>query len=257
MPPAPDARLPVPPHGARGPGHLCFAASAEEIDALEGASARRKASPSKPTSNGRTAAARSTSATRRAIRSNSPSRGSGAFDAHAVRRQDDRRRQPQCRQAARIRRPVRRRSGLRRRRPSELGLPEPDETGTTFEENAYIKAHAAAIATGLPALSDDSGLVRRCARRRARRLYRQLGRDAGRQPRFRHGHAAASRTCLRQAGARTPERAHRPLRRRHLPCLVPTATPNIFRGEVEGTLVWPPRGDMGFGYDPVFLPRRP
>ena len=74
-------RLPVPPHGARGPGHLCFAASAEEIDALEGAARSDRASPSKPISNGRMAAARSISATRPAIRSNSPSRASGDFDA--------------------------------------------------------------------------------------------------------------------------------------------------------------------------------
>ena len=71
----------------------------------------------------------------------------------------------------------------------ELGLPEPDETGTTFEENAYIKALAAAKATGLPALSDDSGLVRRCARRQAGRLHGQLGGDAGRQARLSPWHA--------------------------------------------------------------------
>jgi XTP/dITP diphosphohydrolase len=133
-----------------------------------------------------------------------------------------------------------------------LGLPEPDETGTTFEENAYIKAFAAARATGLPALSDDSGLA-----------VDALGGEPGvytanwaeRQDGTRDFGMAMQKVedLLQEKGATTPDR--RKARFVSVICLAwPDGEAEYFRGEVEGTLVWPPRGTIGFGYDPVFLP---
>ncbi|MGN6535160.1 MAG: RdgB/HAM1 family non-canonical purine NTP pyrophosphatase [Mesorhizobium sp.] len=142
--------------------------------------------------------------------------------------------------------------GLEAKSAKAYGLPEPDETGTTFEENAYIKAHAAAVATGLPAMSDDSGL---CvdALDGAPGVYTanwaekpEGGRDFG---------MAMQRTevALQEVGATEP--AQRTGRFVAVICLaVPDGEAEYYRGEVEGRLVWPPRGDLGFGYDPVFLP---
>ena len=142
--------------------------------------------------------------------------------------------------------------GLEAKSAKEYGLPEPDETGTTFEENAYIKAFAAAKATGLPAMSDDSGL---CvdALDGAPGVYTanwaekpEGGRDFGMA-------MQRTETALQEAGATRPsQRAGRFVA---VICLVfPDGEAEYYRGEVEGTLVWPPRGDLGFGYDPVFLP---
>ena len=134
----------------------------------------------------------------------------------------------------------------------QYGLPEPDETGTTFEENALIKALAATKATGLPALSDDSGL---CvdALDGAPGVYTanwaetpEGSRDFG---------IAMQRTevALQEVGAVDP--GQRTGRFVAVICLAfPDGEAEYFRGEVEGTLVWPPRGELGFGYDPVFLP---
>ncbi|THF59098.1 RdgB/HAM1 family non-canonical purine NTP pyrophosphatase [Ollibium composti] len=142
--------------------------------------------------------------------------------------------------------------GLEAKSAKEYGLPEPDETGTTFEENAYIKAHAAAVVTGLPAMSDDSGL---CvdALDGAPGVYTanwaekpEGGRDFG---------MAMQRTevALQEVGATEP--AQRTGRFVAVICLAfPDGEAEYYRGEVEGRLVWPPRGDLGFGYDPVFLP---
>ena len=143
--------------------------------------------------------------------------------------------------------------GLEARSAAEFGLPEPDETGTTFEENAYIKAHAAAVATGLPALSDDSGMCADALDGAARRLHGELGGDAGRQARFRHRHAEG-RGSVAARRARS-SRSIAPARFVAVICLAwPDGDAEYYRGEVEGTLVWPPRGALGFGYDPVFLP---
>lgn len=142
--------------------------------------------------------------------------------------------------------------GFEARSAKEYSLPEPDETGTTFEENAYIKAHAAAIATGLPALSDDSGLM-------IDALDGQPGvytanwaegddgaRDFGRA-------MQRAEDAMRQAGALTPDR--RKGRFVAVICLAyPDGDAEYYRGEVEGSLIWPPRGELGFGYDPVFMP---
>jgi XTP/dITP diphosphohydrolase len=143
--------------------------------------------------------------------------------------------------------------GLEANSAGELGLPEPAETGTTFEENAYTKAFAAASATGLPALSDDSGLE-----------VDTLGGEPGvytddwaeKTDGSVRDFAMAMRKVedlLLEKGATEP--ARRGGRFVAVLCLAwPDGHAEYFRGEVEGTLVWPPRGNRGFGYDPVFLP---
>lgn len=132
---------------------------------------------------------------------------------------------------------------------SQRDLPEPEETGTTFEENARIKALAAATATGLVALSDDSGIAVD-ALDGAPGIY--SARWGGPDKDF----AMAMRQVeekLQAAGALEP--AQRRARFVAVLCLAwPDGTTREFRGEVEGTVVWPPRGALGFGYDPFFLP---
>lgn len=134
----------------------------------------------------------------------------------------------------------------------ELGLPEPAETGTQFEENAYIKAFSAAKATGLPALSDDSGLEAD-ALDKAPGVYTA---DWAIQP---DGHRDFDKAmqkvedALEKAGATTPDKRHG--RFVSVLCLAwPDGHAEYFRGEIEGTLVWPPRGGDGFGFDPIFQP---
>jgi XTP/dITP diphosphohydrolase len=142
--------------------------------------------------------------------------------------------------------------GLEARSAGELGLPEPDETGTTFEENAYIKAHAAAVATGLPALSDDSGMC-------ADALDGQPGvytANWAETPDGKRDFGIAMQKVedlLREKGAVGAK--DRTARFVAVICLAwPDGHAEYYRGEVEGTLIWPPRGALGFGYDPVFLP---
>ncbi|WP_019996243.1 RdgB/HAM1 family non-canonical purine NTP pyrophosphatase [Aureimonas ureilytica] len=132
---------------------------------------------------------------------------------------------------------------------ADKALPEPEETGSTFEENAAIKALAAARATGLLALSDDSGLV-----------VDALGGDPGiysaRWAGPEKDFALAMRNVeekLQAAGATEPDK--RTARFVAVLCLAsPEGETRFYRGEVEGTIVWPPRGTLGFGYDPSFLP---
>ena len=136
--------------------------------------------------------------------------------------------------------------GFAAKSAAEYGLPEPAETGTTFEENAYIKAFAAASATGLPALSDDS-------------LGGQPGvytADWAEKPdgSGRDFAMAMEKTKLAMdaAGATEEDRTGRFV---SVLCLAwPDGHAEYFRGEVEGLLVWPPRGSKGHGYDPVFQP---
>lgn len=142
--------------------------------------------------------------------------------------------------------------GLSAKSAADYGLPEPDETGTEFEENAYIKAYAAASATDLPALSDDSGL---CvdALGGAPGVYTA---DWAEQPDGSRDFAQAMRVTeekLQETGAATPEK--RGGRFVSVLCLCwPDGHAEYFRGETDGTLVWPPRGKNGHGYDPVFMP---
>jgi XTP/dITP diphosphohydrolase len=131
----------------------------------------------------------------------------------------------------------------------ELGLEEPDETGTTFRDNARIKAEAAAKASGLPAFADDSGLVVD-ALDGAPGIY--SARWAGPDKNFRLAMESVEEK-LRERGATVPER-----RAAHFVSALCVAWPDghieEFEGRVTGTLVWPPRGDKGFGYDAMFQP---
>ena len=124
-----------------------------------------------------------------------------------------------------------------------LGLPEPEETGDSFAANARLKAEAAANGTGLPALADDSGLA-----------VDALG-------------GAPGIRSARWAGAERDfglamKRVHRELgpcadRGARFVCALALAWPDgrveVFEGAVSGSLAWPPRGDRGFGYDPMFV----
>src|SRR5690606_5173360 len=142
--------------------------------------------------------------------------------------------------------------GLEAKSAGEYGLPEPAETGTTFEENAYIKAFAAASVTGLPALSDDSGLVVD-ALDGAPGVYTADWAETGNGTRDFAMAMQKVEDLLEQKGAAAPEA--RTGRFVAVLCLAwPDGHAEYFRGEVEGTLVWPPRGERGFGYDPMFRP---
>jgi XTP/dITP diphosphohydrolase len=139
--------------------------------------------------------------------------------------------------------------GVATQSAGELGLAEPAETGMTFAENARIKASAASRASGKPAFADDSGLV-------VDALGGEPGihsaRWAGPDKDFR---AAMNRiqTLLIERGAKTLEQ-----RRAHFIAALCLAWPDghveDFEGRVDGVAVWPPRGDKGFGYDPLFRP---
>ena len=131
----------------------------------------------------------------------------------------------------------------------EMGLHEPDESGTSFRANARIKAEAAAKAAGLPAFADDSGLAVD-ALGGAPGIY--SARWAGPDKNFQ----AAMETVeqkLHEAGATSPAR-----RTAHFVSALCVAWPDghveEFEARVDGTIVWPPRGHKGFGYDPIFLP---
>src|SRR3954462_6199842 len=131
----------------------------------------------------------------------------------------------------------------------DLGLGEPEETGQTFRANAAIKAIAAAKAAQLPAFADDSGLVVD-ALDGAPGVY--SARWAGETKDFRHAMEKVE-AGLRERDAFTPGQ-----RKAHFVSVLAVAWPDghveEFEGRVDGTLVWPPRGDEGFGYDPMFLP---
>lgn len=130
----------------------------------------------------------------------------------------------------------------------ELGLPVPAETGHMFSENAGLKAHAAAKATGLPALADDSGLCV-LALDGAPGLFSADWAAGGD---FRPAMEKVERELARR-GAASPES-----RRAYFISALVIAWPDgheeLFEGRVHGRVVWPPRGDRGFGYDPMFLP---
>lgn len=132
----------------------------------------------------------------------------------------------------------------------ELNLPEPEETGKTFIANAELKARAAAQGSGLPALSDDSGLEV-AALGGAPGIY--SARWAGNAKDFSFAMMRVQ-NALEQEGAMTPG-----ARRANFTCALSLAWPDgecdTFEGKVFGTLVWPPKGERGFGYDPMFLPQ--
>lgn len=142
--------------------------------------------------------------------------------------------------------------GFEAKSAADYGLPEPEETGTTFEQNAYIKALAAASATGLPALSDDSGLMVD-ALDGAPGVYTA---DWAALEDGTRDFAMAMRVTeekMAEKGALASDR--RTGRFVSVICLAwPDGHAEYFRGEIDGHLVWPPRGEKGFGYDPMFQP---
>jgi len=134
---------------------------------------------------------------------------------------------------------------------AELGLPEPEEIGNTFIDNADLKAREAADLSGLPALADDSGLAVDALHGlpgifSARWAEDEAGnRDFGR----------AMERVWREVEAAGEDASHDA----HFVCALSLAWPDdgqvqSFEGRVEGKLTWPPRGDKGFGYDPMFVP---
>lgn len=142
--------------------------------------------------------------------------------------------------------------GIEIRSAGELGLDEPEETGTTFRENAYIKAFAAAQATGLPALADDSGLSVD-ALDGAPGVYTANWAEQPDGSRDWMMAMTKVEEALQQRGAVSPDA--RRARFSATLCLAwPDGHAEYFVGEAPGTLVWPPRGDKGFGYDPMFQP---
>jgi XTP/dITP diphosphohydrolase len=139
--------------------------------------------------------------------------------------------------------------GIKAASAGELGLAEPEETGADFRENARIKAAAAAAAAQRPAFADDSGLV-------VDALGGAPGIHSARWAGPEKDFAGAMRRiedALAARGAVRPDQ-----RKAHFVCALCVAWPDRhaeeFTGRSDGTLVWPPRGTAGFGYDPIFLP---
>ena len=132
---------------------------------------------------------------------------------------------------------------------AELDLPEPEETDVTFVDNAELKARQAADLSGLPALADDSGLSVDALHgapgiHSARWAEDEAGiRDFGR----------AMKRVWRDVEAEGEDAGHDA----HFVCALSLAWPDgaieSFEGKVFGTLMWPPRGELGFGYDPMFV----
>ncbi|MDX2205997.1 MAG: RdgB/HAM1 family non-canonical purine NTP pyrophosphatase [Hyphomicrobiaceae bacterium] len=131
-----------------------------------------------------------------------------------------------------------------------LGLPEPEETGTTFVANAVLKAVAAARASGLPALADDSGLA-----------VDALGGDPGIYSARWAGPGKDFAVAMQRVadalaakGAWAAPEAPAAHFVSALCLAFPDGSEHVFEGIVHGHLVWPPRGTQGFGYDPIFVP---
>ena len=135
-----------------------------------------------------------------------------------------------------------------------LGLPEPEETGTTFVENALLKARAAAEAAGLPALADDSGLSVTALGGRPG-VYTA---DWAERQRFEGEPGRDWYMAMGKVEGLLAEQGEGVDRGAWFSCVLAIAWPNgenaVYEGRVDGSLTWPPRGKMGFGYDPVFVP---
>ena len=134
-----------------------------------------------------------------------------------------------------------------------LDLPEPEETGTTFVANALIKAQSAADLSGLPALADDSGLCVEALNGEPG-VYTANWAETVPGDSSKRDWMHAMRKVEDRLQALGPDVS----RAAHFTCTLALVWPNgsdaFFEGRVEGNLVWPPRGDRGFGYDPVFVP---
>jgi XTP/dITP diphosphohydrolase len=124
-----------------------------------------------------------------------------------------------------------------------LGIPEPEETGDSFEANATLKANAAADASGCPALADDSGLV-----------VPALGGAPGIYSARWAGPAKDFYPAMARVQHELGDRDRRATFVAVLALAWPDGGIELFRGEANGRLVWPPRGERGFGYDPMFVP---
>ena len=145
---------------------------------------------------------------------------------------------------------------------AELDLPEPDEIGATFIDNADLKARAAADLSGLPALADDSGLcVEALGDRPGIFSARWALADPRVAPEAGPGHVEGERDFMRamrrvqdEIAALDPDAG----RNAHFVCALALCWPDghseWFEGRVDGVLAWPPRGNRGFGYDPMFVP---
>jgi XTP/dITP diphosphohydrolase len=134
----------------------------------------------------------------------------------------------------------------------ELGLPEPDEIGNSFADNADLKAREAADLSGLPALADVSGLC-------VDALHGRPGIFSARWAEDQDGKRDWMRAMERVWREVQAEEPDEPAPAAHFVCALAIAWPNdgqteTFEGRVDGTLAWPPRGDKGFGYDPIFVP---
>ncbi|WOR15111.1 RdgB/HAM1 family non-canonical purine NTP pyrophosphatase [Hyphomonas sp. FCG-A18] len=129
---------------------------------------------------------------------------------------------------------------------AELDLPEPEETEFTFSGNALIKARAAAMATGAPALSDDSGIA-----------VKALGGMPGVNTADWAGHPRDFYKAMEKVENELNAIDAEDRSAKFVCCLAvvwPDGHEEVFEGESHGTLTWPPRGEMGFGFDPVFVP---
>ncbi|NIA71999.1 RdgB/HAM1 family non-canonical purine NTP pyrophosphatase [Pelagibius litoralis] len=127
----------------------------------------------------------------------------------------------------------------------DLGLPEPEETGSTYSENAVLKAKAACEATGLAAIADDSGLD-------VPALGGKPGIHTARWAGPERDFKLAMEKVHRELGEATDRRGFFVC---NLSVVWPDGETASFEGRMEGSLVWPPRGDIGFGFDPMFQPK--
>ena len=244
-----DARLPVPGHGAEGPGHICFGADAVALDDwrqhLTGAGVAIEADFEWPWGG-------------RSIYVRDPAGNSVEFAEPRIWHLDLTPPLPPDRTIVIATHNPGKFSEIKDLlRPhdiaclsaGELGLAEPEETGTTFAANAMLKARAAAQAAGRPALADDSGLSVDALKGEPGVLSARWAgpdRDFGRAMQEIERRLAA-------VGASEPQQ-----RRAHFTCALCLAFPDgaaeLHEGRVEGRLTWPPRGTRGFGYDPIFQP---
>lgn len=237
----------APPHGARGAGHVCFAATAQELDAwhthLEGHGLAIEADFEWPGGG-------------RSIYCRDPAGNSVEFAEPKIwglprRSLRDQKLVVASHNPGKVKEinellgPY----GVEAISAGSLGLPEPEETGTTFEANAVLKSQAAARASGMISLADDSGI---CVEALKGDPGIYSARWAGPAKDF----ALAMRNVeekLQAQGATAPGQ-----RRAHFVSVLSVAWPDghveNFEGQVHGTLIWPPRGKRGFGYDPMFLP---
>jgi XTP/dITP diphosphohydrolase len=137
----------------------------------------------------------------------------------------------------------------------QLGLPEPAETGTTFVENALIKARAAAAGANLPALADDSGLSV-TALGGAPGVYTA---DWAQADVVEGGPGRDWYMAMGKVEGKLAELGPETRRDAWFSCVLAIAWPDgaeaVYQGRIDGALTWPPRGTLGFGYDPVFVPR--